>query len=199
MSNSHPRASAVTFLAEALLVVGALAMPSNGYAQVTFEKHVISTAVDTPESVYAADVDGDGDIDVLSASLSDDKIAWYENDGGSPPTFEERIISTAAEGAQSVFAADVNGDGHTDVLSASFFDSKVAWYENDGESPPGFDERRDLVLGEDGQRSVFAADVDGDGDTDVLSASSFDDTISVVREQRWVAARLHAAKDHRHG
>ncbi len=33
------------------------------------------------ESVYAQDLDGDGDMDVLSASHIDDKIAWYENDG----------------------------------------------------------------------------------------------------------------------
>ncbi len=32
-----------------------------------------------PVRVFAADVDGDGDIDVLSASTIDDKIAWYEN------------------------------------------------------------------------------------------------------------------------
>jgi hypothetical protein len=31
--------------------------------------------------VYAIDLDGDGDNDVLSASFSDDKIAWYINDG----------------------------------------------------------------------------------------------------------------------
>ena len=29
--------------------------------------------------MFAADVDGDGDLDVLSASYDDDKIAWYEN------------------------------------------------------------------------------------------------------------------------
>ena len=41
-----------------------------------------------PDSVFAADVDGDGDIDVLSASrYDDDTIAWYENDGS-------RIIHT---------------------------------------------------------------------------------------------------------
>ena len=29
-----------------------------------------------------ADLDGDGDLDVLSASFDDDTIAWYENTGG---------------------------------------------------------------------------------------------------------------------
>jgi hypothetical protein len=35
-------------------------------------------------------------------------------------------------GARSVFAADVDGDGDLDVLSASYFDHKIAWYENHG-------------------------------------------------------------------
>jgi hypothetical protein len=40
---------------------------------------VITTAADGAQSVYAVDLDGDGDADVLSASFNDDKIAWYEN------------------------------------------------------------------------------------------------------------------------
>ena len=39
---------------------------------------VITTSADYAESVYATDLDGDGDADVLSASRYDDKIAWYE-------------------------------------------------------------------------------------------------------------------------
>ncbi|MEE9269894.1 MAG: hypothetical protein V3V49_06500 [Candidatus Krumholzibacteria bacterium] len=50
--------------------------------------------------------------------------------------FTERVISTTAIGADSVFATDVDGNGDTDVLSASFFDDKIAWYESDGGSPP---------------------------------------------------------------
>ena len=34
-------------------------------------------------SVVLADMDGDGDLDVLSASYFDDKIAWYENTDGA--------------------------------------------------------------------------------------------------------------------
>lgn len=33
------------------------------------------------ESIFTADLDGDGDLDVLSASGSNDKIAWYANNG----------------------------------------------------------------------------------------------------------------------
>jgi hypothetical protein len=128
----------------------------------------ISTAVSGPESVFAADVDGDGDMDVLSASFLDNKIAWYENDGSGG--FTEHAISTTAEQARSVFAADVDGDGDMDVLSASQYDNKIAWYENDGSE--NFTEHAistSAVLA----YSVFAADVDGDGDMDVLSASHF--------------------------
>jgi hypothetical protein len=69
-------------------------------------------------------------MDVLSASEDDDKIAWYENNG-SGNFGTQQIITTAADGAQSVYAADLDNDGDIDVLSASY-DNKIAWYENDG-------------------------------------------------------------------
>ena len=116
-----------------------------------------------------ADVDGDGDLDVLSASLGDDTVAWYENDGGE--NFTERTITTAADGAASVTVADVDGDGDLDVLSASSNDDTIAWYENDGSE--NFTART-ITTAADYTTSVTTADVDGDGDLDVLSAS-FDD------------------------
>lgn len=41
---------------------------------------VITTLANSALSVFGADVDGD--LDVLSASVSDDMIAWYANKGG---------------------------------------------------------------------------------------------------------------------
>ena len=81
-----------------------------------FIPHTITTGAIGANSVYAEDVDGDGDIDVLSASEGDNKIAWYENDGNG--NFTTHIITTAADDAQSVYAIDVDGDGDMDVLSA---------------------------------------------------------------------------------
>ena len=99
---------------------------------VAFESHEITAShADGAWSVYAADVDGDGDLDLLSASggyLKDDKIAWYENTDGAGTFGPQRVITTQASGATSVYAADVDGDGDLDVLSAS--GALIAWYEN---------------------------------------------------------------------
>ena len=92
-------------------------------------QQVITTSADGAQSVYTADLDGDGDQDVISASFGDDKIAWYENDGtGKFGT--QQVITTSADGARSVYAAELNGDGNIDIISASVNDNKIAWYEN---------------------------------------------------------------------
>ena len=44
----------------------------------------------------------DGDVDVLSASSTDDKVAWYENLDGSGGSFSTHVITTSADNAMSV-------------------------------------------------------------------------------------------------
>ncbi len=137
---------------------------------------VVPSATNGTWGVYAADLDGDGDMDLLSTSVFDDKVAWYENDGAESFTFY--VIATSADGPRSVFAADVDGDGDLDVLSASYIDNTIAWYENDGTPAIGAWTARDIATTAEAAQSVYAADVDGDGDLDVLSASLSDDTIA---------------------
>ncbi|RLS36854.1 MAG: hypothetical protein DWH78_08310, partial [Planctomycetota bacterium] len=136
-------------------------------------QNTVSTGADLAASVFAADVDGDGDMDMLSASYDDNKIAWYENNGSQ--VFTAHSITTAANGANIVTAADVDGDGDLDVLSASGGDSKIAWYENNGSE---VFTAHTITTAAITAQSVTAADVDGDGDLDVLSASSYDDKIA---------------------
>lgn len=137
-----------------------------------FAHHIIYSYAAGANAVYAADVDGDGDQDVLSASINDSRILWHENEGQS--SFSTRTITTEADGAWSVYAADIDGDEDLDILSASINDDRVAWYENTGSTTLP---THTIVDWANGACSVFATDIDGDGDTDVLSASRYDDRI----------------------
>ncbi|MCH8828478.1 MAG: VCBS repeat-containing protein [Planctomycetes bacterium] len=138
---------------------------------------VVTTSADGANSVVAADIDGDGDIDIVSASLLDDTISWYDNASGDGLAFSTTAISTTSTGASSVFAADIDGDGDIDIVSAASGDDTVSWHENNGAATPTFTERVVNILA-DGVNQVIVADVDSDGDMDILSASPLDDTIS---------------------
>ena len=150
------------------------------YSQIGFEENSISgesNSVNAPYSVFSADIDGDGDMDLLSASADDDKIACYENVDGQGNFGSQKIITTNADGARSVFAVDIDNDGDVDVLSASLSDDKIAWYENtDGLG--NFGSQQIISTNANFAMSVFAADLDNDGDMDVLSASRQDDKIA---------------------
>ena len=132
----------------------------SGYAQTTFTDPIdISTQSDHVRSVYAADLDNDGDVDILSASLDYDKIAWYENDGNG--NFgSQKTITTNADGAASLYAADLDNDGDMDALSASKYDDKIAWYENDGNG--NFGSQEIITTNADGAISLYAAYLDND-------------------------------------
>ena len=135
-----------------------------------FEERAISSTRWIVPSLHAADLDGDGDADVLASSWIDSKVAWFENDEG---VFVERVLSNEADYANNAQAADLDGDGDADVLFTTFLatgtgriaGTEIAWFENDRGA---FDER--LISTETGNvDGVRAADLDGDGDLDVLS------------------------------
>jgi hypothetical protein len=152
----------------------------------TFTKRVITTTAIAPYAVHSADIDGDGDLDVLAAIAEENMVAWYENGGNSSnPTFIERVITTTANSARSVYAADIDGDGDMDVLSASDVDDTIAWYENSRQSSNPTFTKRIITDTTDYATFVYAADIDGDGDLDVLSASRFDKTIAWYENYRF--------------
>ena len=102
-----------------------------------FDIITIATNANGAAGVFAADMDNDGDVDIVTASTEDNTIAWYENDGASDPSWSHSNISTSITDATGVFAADMDGDGDMDIISASN-NNTIAWYENDGASDPSW-------------------------------------------------------------
>lgn len=137
----------------------------------------LSTLVGTT-MVRADDIDGDEDVDLIASSRNSNAVAWYENRGGPPSTFQEHVISNTVLGAESVVSADLDGDGDTDILAAAQLGDAIAWFENTVEDGiVAFHEHQVSEVAA-GARSVWAADIDGDGDHDVLAALLDADTVA---------------------
>lgn len=69
--------------------------------------------------VVAADLDGDGDIDLAVASFSDGRFVWYRNTDGAGSFASEGIDIDTMDSAQSIVAADVDLDGDLDLVVSS--------------------------------------------------------------------------------
>ena len=158
MQPTPPRSLALTFA----LAVSTPVVAGQGFGP----QQVITTSANGATSVHAVDLDGDGDVDVLSASGLDAQIAWYEN-LGSGSFGPEQVITTAAGTKRMVYAADLDGDGDADVVWAASVD-KVAWCENLGLG--AFGPEQVITTVAYSVQCVYATDLDGDGDVDVLSA-----------------------------
>lgn len=134
-------------------------------------EHTVPGSIRDCSSVYAADLDGDGDVDILSTDASYNDVIWIENVDGSGTEWIEHFVDGSFNNATDVFAADMDGDDDLDVLGAAFNGDNIYWWENaDGSGTDWIEHIVDSSF--NGARSVYAADVDSDGDTDVLGAAS---------------------------
>ena len=52
----------------------------------------IASSINRPFSTFVADIDGDGNLDVVSAAFAGDEIAWYENSGAAIPEFSNILM-----------------------------------------------------------------------------------------------------------
>jgi len=150
------------------------------YAQLNFEEHIIADDTHLPQvsvHVQLADLDGDGDNDLLSASQDDHKIAWFANTDGNGDFGTQNIISVEVEEAQYVRAGDLDGDGDIDVVGVGR-ENALRGFINDGAGnfTPRIlldDNSEDLVL----PRNVHISDIDLDGKMDLVV---FSETLEIL-------------------
>jgi len=142
-------------------------------AQIPFQEHIVvsdGNSVDTPTTVYSADINGDGYTDILSLSIRDNKIAWYKNINGSGSFSEQRLIYRF-EGVypESISAADVDGDGDLDIIVGySEIWGGGVWLFKNTDGQGDFSPIIEIYNG--GRTSqVLSNDIDGDGDIDIIN------------------------------
>ena len=145
------------------------------HAQVTFAPAITYTVGSSPTSVAAADVNGDGKVDLICANYTGFTLTILTNNGGG--YFVSNTTYSVGRYPRSVVAADINGDGKVDLISANWLDSTLSVLTNDASGR--FRLSTTLNVGNN-PNSVTAADVKGDGKMDLISANYGADTLSVL-------------------
>jgi len=129
----------------------------------------------SPIDMITEDMDGDGDNDLIIASLFDKKVYFLENGIRAGEYGNIVVIAEGIETITSIHAGDMDGDGIKDVLLSS--DSgDLLWYKNNGNK--SFGAQKVIANWLFGTFDIYSTDLDGDGDEDVLSCLKWDNKIA---------------------
>jgi enediyne biosynthesis protein E4 len=129
----------------------------------------IGTYVSNGAGVAANDLDQDGDLDLVFASVDgQNAILWNEGAGADGLTFKlEELDDRYGRG---VAVVDVDGDGRLDILFTHRGLEPISYWRNTGSTTARF--VRDTLPGVDGYAYAMAwGDVDNDGDLDLVTGS----------------------------
>jgi hypothetical protein len=138
---------------------------------------LVDDTLDGAVSACAADVDGDGDMDLLAAARDGKKVYWWENMDGAGISWTKHLIEDFILTPHIITPSDIDNDGDIDVFGGASGslddDPSVIWWENlDG---IGNNWQLNIIEQSDflGARAAHSNDIDGDGDSDIAAASTW--------------------------
>ncbi len=156
----------------------------------SWSQRIVSEDFYGADYLTAADVDGDGDLDIAAAAYygiadppppppetRNGRFAWFENLRGDGSAWEQHLVGELYWGANWIDVGDLDGDGDADLVGGSELasgvfeqDADVVWFENlDGVGDSWLEHSVDDDL--PNVSETHLVDLDQDGDLDILAAS----------------------------
>ncbi|MHC4500414.1 MAG: FG-GAP repeat domain-containing protein, partial [Planctomycetota bacterium] len=122
------------------------------------------------ESVYPADLDGDGDVDIVGSIRNHDGLTWWENTNGAGTAWAKHVIDSSYTDEQVVDVADMDNDGDMDIAASAREINSIIWWENTNGKATEWAKH---VMNQDFEEvwSVYAVDMNGDGNLDMLAVA----------------------------
>ncbi len=153
------------------------------FAQLEFTWHIIEENLYLPSDPVAVDLDGDEDLDIVCGT--GEPLSWWENEGGFPFSFVYREeLPDNFDDPLFVRSADIDNDGDMDIVAngrVGLITYYIKWWENDGQPDPTF-LCHDIVEEAEVKFPLDVADLDNDGDQDILSFGIWREGHTITRK-----------------
>ncbi|MBI3920484.1 MAG: VCBS repeat-containing protein [Armatimonadetes bacterium] len=99
-----------------------------------WRKHVICDDFEGAFEAVAADLDGDGALEVVATAWgANGRIAWFKHSGGPQGPWKSHFLKKNWVNANQVIVADLNNDGRPDIAAVAERGSlELRWWRNEG-------------------------------------------------------------------
>ncbi len=172
---------------------------AGGFVRVT-EGAVVNNAGYSTGSAWG-DYDNDGDLDLYVSNRLGPNFMYRNNGDGTLSRITEGVHVTDVHDANGCTWADYDNDGDLDLVVASFTETGVIIYRNDGNGTFSRDLESVPAGLEAFGSAVVLADYDGDGALDLFVARWSGGNSQLLRNQgnsnRWLKLRLQGEPPYR--
>ena len=139
-----------------------------------FDRDTSWAAGNTPQGVAAADLNGDGLVDLTTANYQASSVGVFYNDGDGGFVLDS--LYRVDDGPVRVCPLDLEGDGDLDLASVNAWDYTVSVLRNEAGI---FSLETSYPVGTS-PYDMCAADLDGDGAPELVTANAGGDDISIL-------------------
>ena len=149
-----------------------------------WNRTVVDTNLNYAWGVHIADIDDDGDNDIVASGEYADDVVWYQNTNGDGKFWTKFYIDNNINYPTGLWVEDMDSDGDPDVVVGSYYWSSgtgVIWYEAPND-PTGIWTKHTIDTSPRYVYDVHVADIDHDGNPDVVVAPMYE------RYLRWYKA-----------
>lgn len=152
-----------------------LADPSNPG---TFQSQVKYTISGLPYAIALADFNSDGILDMAVANST--YLSILLGDPANPGTFQPEVTYSIGRGLRAIGVGDFNGDGLPDLAITDLTYSYLVHIALNDSTQPGHFLNSQTISTSYGTVAVASRDLNGDGLSDLILASSSNDCINVL-------------------
>ncbi len=131
-------------------------------------KYLVRSNFINAHDAKCADIDEDGDTDIISANKTTGGIIISLNDGSSTVNWQTSYLTNSFAGALRVLVSDLDKDNDLDILGTASDAGEIAWWENMGNNPITWT-MHIIATNFPGSSDLFVIDINDDQVNDVIA------------------------------